>query len=474
MTGVQSPFSMTINGRSAPAREQIDVINPATEQVFAKAPKATLDQLDEAVAAAKAAFPAWAALSLAERQNYIGAIGACMTEHREELINLLIHEQGKPRANAEGELDGSIYWCTAFAQKDLPVDIIEDSADRLVEVHHVPLGVVAAITAWNYPLMIVAFKILPALLAGNTLVVKPSPFTPIATLRLGELLQSVLPPGVVNVVSGGDDLGPALTSHPDVAKISFTGSTGTGKKIMASAADTLKRLTLELGGNDAAIVLSDVAVEETAQALFWGAFQNSGQLCVAAKRIYVHVDIYDAFLDAFVRYAGSVPMGSGTEEGVQLGPVQNRMQYDKVRELIQDSRDQGHRFALGGDEWEGPGFFVPVTVVDNPPDDARVVVEEPFGPVVPILKFERVDEVLERANKGSFGLAASVWTKDIDLARNLAARLDAGTVWINEIQTMSPDRVFAGRKQSGLGAEHGLAGLLEFTAPQAIAINKAA
>lgn len=474
MCGNMRQFPMTIGGRSVSAEAMLPVTNPATGDVFAQAPRATLDQVDEAVAAAKAAFPAWAALSLTERQDHIRTIADCMTAHREELIGLLIHEQGKPRANAEGEVDGSIYWCTAFAQMDIPVDIIEDTAERTVEVHHVPLGIVAAITAWNYPLMIVAFKILPALLAGNTVVVKPSPFTPITTLRLGELLQSVLPPGVVNVISGADDLGPALTSHPDVAKISFTGSTGTGKKIMASAADTLKRLTLELGGNDAAIVLRDVDVDATAQALFWGAFQNSGQLCVAAKRIYVHADIYDAFLAAFVRYAGTVRMGSGSDPATQLGPVQNRMQYDRIKALIADSRDRGHRFALGGGKWDGPGFFIPVTVIDNPPDDARIVVEEPFGPVVPVLKFQHVDEVIDRANAGAFGLAASVWTKDIDLARKMAPRLEAGTVWINEIQTMSPDRVFAGRKQSGLGAEHGLAGLLEFTAPQAIAINKAA
>lgn len=467
-------FAMTIGGRCAPAAATMPVINPATGEAFALAPRASLAQLDEAVAAAKAAFPAWAARPIGERQDHIRAIGDCMKTHREELIDLLILEQGKPRANAQGEVDGSIYWCDAFARMDIPVEVIEDSSDRTVEVHHVPLGVVAAIAAWNYPLMIVAFKIVPALLAGNTVVVKPSPFTPVTALRIGELLQPILPAGVVNVLSGTDELGPGLTSHPDIAKVSFTGSTGTGRKIMANAAQTLKRLTLELGGNDPAIVLADVDVEATAQALFWGAFQNSGQLCVAAKRIYVHERIYDAFLAALVRYAGTVPMGDGADPAMQLGPVQNRMQFEKVQELIRDSRDRGHRFALGGEEWAGSGYFVPVTIIDNPPDDARIVTEEPFGPIVPVLKFATVDEAVARANAGDFGLAASIWTRDIALAREMAPRLEAGTVWINEIQTMSPDRVFAGRKQSGLGAEHGFAGLLEFTAPQAIAINKAA
>ncbi|WCT74524.1 aldehyde dehydrogenase family protein [Sphingomonas naphthae] len=467
-------FVMTIDGRSVTTDGRLPVVNPATEEVFAHAPHGSPGDVDAAVAAAKAAFPAWAALPLAERQRYLRAIGDCIAEHRDELIEILIHEQGKPRGNASGEVDGSIYWCHALSEQDIPVQVIEDSAERSVEVHHLPLGVVAAISAWNYPLMIVAFKIAPALLAGNTLVVKPSPFTPLATLRLGELLQPILPPGVVNVVSGEDDIGPALTSHPDVAKISFTGSTATGRKIMQSASATLKRLTLELGGNDAAIVLPDVDIGKTVEALFWGAFQNSGQLCVAAKRIYVHADIYDAFLAAFVAFADGVPLGSGVDPAVKLGPVQNRMQYDKVRGLIASSREAGHRFALGGEERHGPGFFVPVTVIDNPPDDAAVVTEEAFGPVVPFLKFADVDEAIARANDSPFGLAASIWTKDWELARGIAGRLETGTVWINEIHSMSPDRVFAGRKQSGLGAEHGLAGLLEFTSPQAVVINKAA
>lgn len=469
----KTPFRLSIGGRAVETDTALSVTDPATGEVYAMAPCATREQLHEAVAAARLAFPAWAALPLSERQGYIAAIGQCLSENLDELADVLVREQGKPRSSAEAEVGGCIYWCTMLAQTEIPVQLIEDTAERSVEVHHVPLGVVGAITAWNYPLMIVVFKMLPALLAGNTVVVKPSPYTPLTALRFGEMLLEILPPGVLNVVSGDDSLGPALVEHPDVAKISFTGSTATGKKIIAGSARSIKRLTLELGGNDAAIVLPDVDIEKTAEAVFWGAFENSGQLCVAAKRIYIHSSIYDEFLAAFVAYGKSIKVGSGYDEGVRLGPVQNAMQFGRVRELIDDCIARGFDFALGGGIHEGPGYFVPVTVVDNPTDDARVVQEEPFGPVVPLLKYQTVEEAIGRANNSNFGLAASVWSKDLDLARSVASRLEAGTVWINEIHSMSPDRVFAGRKQSGFGAEHGLMGLLEFTSPQAFVMNKA-
>jgi len=292
----------------------------------------------------------------------------------------------------------------------------------------------------------------------------------LATLRLAELAAGIFPAGVVNVLSGGDALGPQLTAHEGIAKVSFTGSTATGRRVMASAASTLKRLTLELGGNDAAIVLPDVDVAKVARKLFMGAFLNSGQICIAAKRIYVHDSIYDAFAKAFAAIAAGAHVGPGPDERSLIGPVQNRPQYERVRKLIEDTRAAGHRFLAGGEVGQGPGYFIAPAVVDNPPDDARVVEEEPFGPIVPLLRYADIDEAVRRANASEYGLGASVWSQDVAQARAIAARLEAGTVWINTIHLLNPHAPFAGRKQSGLGVENGIEGLLEFSTPQTLAM----
>ncbi len=381
-------YQMTINGRAADAEQWIEAINPATEEIIAKVPDASRAQLDEAVAAAKAAFRGWSALPLSERQGYVARIGDAISANAEAFMRLLTMEQGKARAGAEWEIGGSAIWCHEIAKQELPLHVVENSADRTVETRRVPLGVVGAITPWNFPVLLAIWKIAPALVAGNTIVVKPSPFTPLCTLKLGELLRDILPAGVVNIVSGGNDLGAWLTQHPDVRKISFTGSTGTGRKIMASASGNLKRITLELGGNDPAIVLPDVDVEATAKQLFWAAFQNSAQFCVAAKRIYVHEDIYDALAAALVAFAGTVKMGDGAHQGTDLGPIQNRMQFDKLKRLLDGAREQGLQFLAGGEIAEGQkGYFVPITIIDNPPEDSPVVQEEAFGPILPLIKF---------------------------------------------------------------------------------------
>ncbi|MFM2372901.1 MAG: hypothetical protein RIS85_2623 [Pseudomonadota bacterium] len=338
---------------------------------------------------------------------------------------------------------------------------------------HVPLGVVGAIVPWNFPILLAIWKIGPALLAGNTMVLKPSPLTPLATLRLGELLRGVLPPGVLNVISGADQLGPWMTAHSGIDKISFTGSTATGRRVMAGAAANLKRLTLELGGNDAAIVLDDVDVEAIAEPLFWAAFKNSGQVCVAAKRVYVHAKVYAALAARLRDIALAVTMGDGTHDGVVLGPVQNRAQFVRVRSLIEDSRAAGHRFLVGGELPDGPGFFVPVTIVDNPPHDSRVVQEEAFGPVLPLIRFNDVEEAIAMANASEFGLGGSVWSSDPVRAQAVAERMETGTVWINSAQNLTPYAAFAGAKQSGLGTENGIDGILEFTTPHTIHMARA-
>jgi len=465
-------YSMTIAGKAVFATETLPVINPATEEVIAQAPAATREQLDEAVAAAKAAFPAWASRPITERKAYLLAIGDAIESHKEDLMRLLTREQGKPRAGADWEMTGCIIWCRETATLDVPVELVEDSDDRRIEIRHTPIGVAGAITPWNYPVLLALWKVLPALLAGNTMVLKPSPYTPLTTLKLGEILRETLPAGVLNIISGKDELGEWLSTHPDIGKVSFTGSTATGKKVMQSASGTLKRITLELGGNDAAIVLPDVDPKTVAKELFWAAFQNSAQLCVAAKRLYVHADVYDAVAHELVEYARTVRTGDGSQQGVDLGPVQNRMQYEKVKDLLADAHAQGHRFLLGGDVPEGTGYFIPVAIVDNPPENSRVVIEEAFGPVLPLLKFDSVDEVVERANASIFGLGGSVWSNDTEAALHVAQRLEAGTVWINEIHIFSPHATFAGHKQSGIGIEHSVHGLLEFTNAQTIVMKK--
>jgi acyl-CoA reductase-like NAD-dependent aldehyde dehydrogenase len=461
-------YTMTINGAAATSDALFEAFNPANEEVIAMVPSASRAQLDEAVAAAKTAFPAWSSRPIAERQALVARIGQVIEDHAEDFMRLLTREQGKARAGAEWEIFGSVIWCKEIATQALPVHVVEQSEERTVETRRVPLGVVGGITPWNFPVLLAVWKIAPALVAGNTMVLKPSPYTPLTTLKLGELLRDVLPAGVLNIVSGGNELGAWITSHPDIRKISFTGSTATGRKIMESCSGNLKRLTLELGGNDPAIVLPDVDVEETAKQLFWAAFQNSAQFCVAAKRVYIHEDIYDDLAAALVRYAKTVKVGDGSQQGTDLGPIQNRMQFEKLKDLFSDIQANNQKVLLGGEIPEGPGYFVPVTIVDNPPEDSRIVSEEPFGPVLPLLKFTDVDEVVSRANNTEYGLAASVWGKDIAAARTVAEQIEAGTVWINEIHSFSPHVAFGGHKQSGIGIENSLEGLAEYTNAQTI------
>lgn len=467
-TLTENRFSMLVNGRAVDALVSIPVLNPATEAVIAHVPDCDEAALDEAIRAARAAFPGWRDTPYAERQAALRTIAAVLADNARDLAALLTAEQGKPLAAALGEVQAAAWWIGVVAEQDLPVVVSEQMPGQRAVTRHVPLGVVGAIVPWNFPMLLAIWKIGPALLTGNTLVLKPSPFTPLTTLRLGELLRDALPAGVLNIVTGGDALGPWMTRHPGIDKISFTGSTATGRRVMESASANLKRLTLELGGNDAAIVLDDADVDAIAEPLFWACFANSGQVCVAAKRVYVHEAVYDRLAVALKAIAARVAVGNGADEGTQLGPVQNRAQYDRVRGLIADSQAAGHRFLTGGEVREGQGYFVPVTIIDNPPEQARVVQEEAFGPVVPLIRYSDLDDAITRANACEYGLGGSVWSTDMDRAQAVAARMETGTVWINSAQGLSPYAAFAGHKQSGLGVENGLDGLLEFTAPQSV------
>ncbi|WP_437882774.1 aldehyde dehydrogenase family protein [Pseudomonas sp. LRF_L74] len=462
-------FPLSIGGELRQTRERGQAINPATDTPLCEHALASASDCEDAVRAARGAFGAWRDRPWSERQRRVAALADLIEERQEDFMRLLTLEQGKGRAAAEWEIGGCIHWLREIAGQilaDLPFEL---PGAGTVKARHVPLGVVAAITPWNFPLLLAIWKIAPALLAGNTLVVKPSPYTPLCTLWFGELAQAVLPPGVLNVIAGGNELGQTLTEHPDIDKVAFTGSTATGRRVMQSAARNLKRVTLELGGNDPAIVLPDVEdIDGLAQQLFWAAFQNSAQFCVATKRLYIHESIYPRLAQALVDYAATVPLGDGLDPQTQLGPLQNRMQFDKVSDLLAATRQAGLRILCGGAPLDRPGYFIPVTLVDNPPDDARCVVEEAFGPVLPLLSYRDIDEVVARANATEYGLAASVWGRDLQQAQAVAQRLQAGTVWINQIHAFSPHVPFGGHKQSGLGIENALEGLAEYSNLQTI------
>ena len=466
-------YANLIGGEMISTTATMDVVNPATEEVIGTVPACGKDELDRAVAAARTAFRSWSKTPIEQRRAVIQAISATIKENADELHRLLTAEQGKPHQQAIGEIIGASMMAGAQSTLELDDEVNEDSDARLSRTRRVPVGVVGGIVPWNFPVMMAVQKIVPALLSGCTIVLKPSPFTPLTTLRLAELIKNVVPAGTVNIITGEDSLGPLITSHPGIDKITFTGSTATGKKIMEGASRDLKRITLELGGNDASIVLPDADVEKVAEQLFWSSFTNAGQICVAAKRVYIHEDIYDELSKAIADYARTVKVGDGAQQGTGVGPVQNRKQFERVCELIQDAKDQGYQFLLGGDvDPSGTGYFVPITILDNPPEDARIVAEEQFGPVMPLMKFSTDEEVIERANASDYGLAGAVWTKDTDRGVRIAEQLETGTVWINEYMHLSPFVPFGGHKQSGFGAEYGKEGLLEFTYPQVITVRK--
>lgn len=461
-------YRMLINGELVDASASIEVINPATGAAFARAPDCSADQLDTAVAAARMAFQSWRHVPLAVRQDLLRQAADALADKADEFARLFTREQGRPYEGARSEIMTGVAWLRAYSEMDVPVEKIEKGDGQQIEVRRVPLGAVCAISPWNFPVNLSIWKIAPALAAGNTMVLKPSPFTPLCVLKIGELFSGIFPPGVLNIISGGDALGPLMTSHPGFAKISFTGSTETGKRVMESAAKDLKRLTLELGGNDAAIVLPDVDLDDVALKIFMGAFFNTAQICIATKRLYIHEDIYDELKQRLIQLAGAIKVGDGAEQGTVLGPVQNRRQFERVSALIEDARKEGLTLIEGPAVPKGGGYFIPVTLVDNPPESARVVQEEAFGPVLPLLKFKDLDDVIARANASPYGLAGAVWSKDVGRALDVARRLETGTVWINQNLKMRPDTPFAGHKQSGFGIENGLEGMLEYTVPQAI------
>jgi acyl-CoA reductase-like NAD-dependent aldehyde dehydrogenase len=422
-------------------------------------PIATQQDVNDAVDAGNKAFFTWSKTPIEQRKELMTKFVELYNEHVQDFATLITKECGKPRSFATNEATSCKGNFLHHASLNLPEERFEDN-DKVITTRYVPLGVVAAICPWNFPLSLAVGKIAPALLSGCVIIVKPSPFTPYTALKFVELANEIFPPGVVQAVGGNDDLGPMLVDHPGVAKISFTGSIATGKKIMAACAKTLKRITLELGGNDPCIIFPDVDMDKVVPQVTIGSFWNSAQVCVATKRIYIHESIYREFVDRMVAFAKTLKVGTSEEEGTFLGPIQNEMQYEKVKEFFADSKKNGYKFALGESEVQpSKGYFISPTIIDNPPNDSRIIQEEPFGPIVPTQPWSDLDEVIARANNTNAGLGASLWTKDIAKGEEVAKRLEAGNVFVNSWVKPTPVAYFSGHKESGIGGEWGTQGM---------------
>ena len=463
-------YSNFIDGMPVDATGFFDVINPADGTIAGQCPTGSYEQLDAAVAAANAAFTNWSVQPDEIRRKACTQIADVIEANAEELALILTSEQGKP-LNGFGsrfEVGGACVWARATAELDLPVKVLQDNNEGRVELHRKPIGVVGSITPWNFPLSIAIWHIVPALRAGNTVVIKPSPYTPLATLRMVELANTVLPKGVLNIVAGEDSLGALMSAHPGIRKMVFTGSTATGQKVMSAAAINLKRLTLELGGNDAGIVLPDCDPAEIAERLFWGAFFNNGQTCAAMKRLYVHDRIYNDVCSELSKVAADIKVGVGSDDTSVLGPVQNQMQLGKVKALLAAGLEGGGQILFQGKAPKGDGFFHPITIVGNVEDGNPLVDNEQFGPVLPIIRYHDIEDAIKSANRLEFGLGASVWSKDLVRAKEIALRLESGSVWINNHAPLNPIAPFGGVKSSGIGVEFGEEGLQENTVIQVL------
>lgn len=463
-------YEMTIGGRQLPATDYREIRNPADGSMAGLCPVATREHLEQAIDAAQRAFEQWRRTTSSQRGAACEAIAKVLTENSRELAILVTTEQGKPLKGlgSEFELAGAAGWAAYTASIDLPERRIEDNANRRVTLSHPPIGVVASITPWNWPLLIAIWHVLPAIRTGNTVVIKPSPYTPLSTLRAVELLADVLPPGVLNVLPGDDSLGDLLTQHPKISKVVFTGSIETGRRVMKNAAASLKRLTLELGGNDPGILLPDAKPGGVAESLFWGAFINSGQTCAALKRLYVHESIYDETCAALTDYARSVSLGNGLDAATQLGPLTTARQLQRVSDLVDDAKRSGGRVLTGGTIAKGPGYFYPVTLIGDVENGLRLVNEEQFGPALPIIRYTRLDDAIRWANETDYGLAASVWGSDRALISEVTGQLEAGTVYVNKHAEVAPNIPFGGVKSSGLGVEFGIEGLQAYTTMKVI------
>ncbi|HEX6457455.1 MAG TPA: aldehyde dehydrogenase family protein [Thermoleophilaceae bacterium] len=436
----------------------LPITNPADGRVFTEVASATAADVDAAVSAAREAFGEWSALAVSKRGELLAAGAQSVREHIDELVPLLTREQGKTLRDSRIELNRAVETLEHYAglSKALRGGFaphLDPGTDGMVLRR--PLGVVAAIVPWNFPTTLLCNKLGPALIAGNTVVAKPADTTPLTTLRFVELLG--LPPGVVNVVTGtGAEAGEALVTHPDVRKVAFTGSTKTGERIMQLAASGTKRLTLELGGSDPLIICEDADLAKAASAASMGRFYNCGQACLAVKRVYVVDSVADEVIEAITAKAKKLRIGPGDADGVQIGPLHTAQQRDLVSDQVLRS---GGELLCGGGPPDDPelanGFFYSPTVVLDPPQDSPFATEEVFGPALPIWRVRDLDEAIELSNASQYGLGSSIWTADLDRAREAAERLECGYTWINSPTKVYDELPFGGVKSSGFGKEHG-------------------
>lgn len=461
---------MLIAGERVDAISQktIEVKDPATGEIVGAVPRAQAADVDAAVEAAAKAFPEWAATPGVRRAALMFRAAELIRAHVDEIATLLTREQGKPLRDSKveaGRVAANLEFYAGLADKIRGdyVQLAEPGAFGMVIRR--PVGVVAAITPWNFPLTLMANKVCPALAAGCTVVLKPASTTPLATLRCVELLiEAGLPKGVVNVVTGtGSEVGDALTGHPKVAKIAFTGQTETGMHIMGIAARGVKRITLELGGSDPAIVCDDADLEKAGRAVAIGRFFNAGQACLAIKRLYVFASVAEQFMQLVAGRAQKLRVAPGLAEGSMMGPLHTAHQRAEVEAQVQDAVQRGAKVLAGGKRPEGPDFekgnFYLPTVLRDVPEDSRMATEEVFGPALPIFVVKDLEEAIEKANASKYGLGSSIFTRDLAKARIAAERLDAGYTWVNAIQVAYDELPFGGVKYSGFGKEHGLEAL---------------
>jgi acyl-CoA reductase-like NAD-dependent aldehyde dehydrogenase len=466
---MEAAATHTIDGNPVDGVQFFDVIDPATASAFARAPDASRAQLDQAVEAARRAFKSWRVVPHCRRREILLGFAAAIRSETESLARLLTREQGKPLAASSREVQATAARIEGLVSFELTPETLQSDERGHVVLDYQPLGVVGAIAPWNSPLLLATQIAAQALVTGNSVIVKPSPFTPLATLRLGEIAARTLPRGLFNTLSAGNELGRWMTEHAGIDKIGFVGSVATGKRVLASAATSnLKRVSLELGGNDAAIVMADADVDSIAPRLFWSAFVNSGQRCMAVKRVLVHESLLDRLGSALARLANQAKVGDGFEPGVELGPIQNRPQFERVLGLIENALARGGHVLAGGGALDRPGYFIAPTVITGVTEGTPLVDEEQFGPVLPLLTFTEIEEAVTRANATRFGLGASVWSGDPERAADIARRLEAGTVWVNSHGGSAPEIPFGGCKESGVGRGMGLIGLKSYAEPRVL------